>query len=627
MRIKKVIASLFLLALTVLAFLLSAQIRPVVAAGDLITHWQFDETTAGATVADTSGSGFDGTPHGVHNGSNNPSYLPQPSTDVPTVSYSDPRSLFFQGNGGNSTGSYVDVSNWNVDTSNGFTVALWAKPETTSGSSWERFFDFGNGPGSDNIVFAQNGGNNQVYFEVYNGGSTTKIIGSNGTWMVGSWHYYAATIDANGNADVYVDGNIVASGTTNKPVNITRTNKYIGKSNWGDDYYEGYMDDLRIYGRALSQSEVTNLTNGDSGPGVPPALTTLTPADNATGVAITSDITLHFDKAVTASSGAVTIYKASDNSVVESIAANSGQVSGSGTDTITLNPTNDLAYNSDYYVKVGSDAFKDASNTFFGGIADATTWNFTTVTNDNDNDGITNAVEDAAPNGGDGNNDGTPDKTQSNVTSFVDSVTNNYATVAVDNACTLTSLSGQNQSGTTDGDYSYPLGLLNFTANCGTPGFTTTVTEYYYDPPTDTFVLRKLINSTYQTISGATITRQSIGGHQVLVVSYPVTDGSSLDADGLKNGIIVDPAGPAVLAVSATPTPIPTATSVSELAVSTPTSTPTPSSTPALSAPNTGLQKVTMLTYVLALLIGLALLGSALPTFRGFLYDIFKKQK
>jgi hypothetical protein len=44
------------------------------------------------------------------------------------------------------------------------------------------------------------------------------------------------------------------------PTSIIRTTCYLGKSNWsGDSYYNGYIDDFRIYDGVLSQSEVNNL--------------------------------------------------------------------------------------------------------------------------------------------------------------------------------------------------------------------------------------------------------------------------------------------------------------------------------------------------------------------------------
>jgi|GEM_PF-6556767 len=194
----------------------------------------------------------------------------------------------------------------------------------------------------------------------------------------------------------------------------------------------------------------------------------------------------------------------------------------------------------------GDDSFKVRASDGKGGT-DMTTVHVT-VTPFSDGDNIDTSVEDAAPNDGDANNDGVLDSRQGNVSTFVDDSSNHYASVAVDDACTLTDVSAEDQqtTGGSDTGYSYPFGLVNFTANCGTDGFTTTVTQYFYNPPTGNFVLRKFVNGAYATVPDATVSRQTINGQAVLVVSYTVTDGGPLDADGTENGIIVDPAGPAL---------------------------------------------------------------------------------
>jgi hypothetical protein len=51
---------------------------------------------------------------------------------------------------------------------------------------------------------------------------------------------------------------------------------------------------------------------------------------------------------------------------------------------------------------------------------------------------------------------------------------------------------------------------------------------------------------TYTDIPNATITNVTIGGQKALKITYDITDGGPLDADGTPNGTIVDPAGPAV---------------------------------------------------------------------------------
>jgi len=113
-----------------------------------------------------------------------------------------------------------------------------------------------------------------------------------------------------------------------------------------------------------------------------PALSSLTPADDATGVgAATTTLTIQFDKVVQGSAGNITLKRSSNNSVVESIAGNSGQVSGSGTDTITVTLSSQLGeYARDFYAQIDNTAFHNIAGVFFAGIADTTTWNFTTET-------------------------------------------------------------------------------------------------------------------------------------------------------------------------------------------------------------------------------------------------------
>lgn len=163
-----------------------------------------------------------------------------------------------------------------------------------------------------------------------------------------------------------------------------------------------------------------------------------------------------------------------------------------------------------------------------------------------DNDGASAEVENAAP-GGDGNADGIQDSEQTNVTSFVNSLTNNYVTLAAPTQCQL---SGVNTTAATtlqsDNNYTYPLGLLNFTAHCGTPGYSMIVQQIYYNPPGGEFVLRKYASGSYQTITDATITRTTLNGQDAVVAQYTVVDGGPLDEDGVQNGVIVDPAGLAI---------------------------------------------------------------------------------
>lgn len=415
------------------------------AAGSLYSYWKFDETTAGSTAVDSSGNGYHGTPQGSAGAQNGP----QPSTEVPSTTFENGRSLVFDGDD-----DYVDVSTWSGDASEGFTVALWARPTATN--SGARFIDFGNGPGSDNIIFGRSNTSTDFFFEVYDGSSSTKVTALCNL-INNSWHHYAATVDSEGNTVLYKDGMSVATGTVNVPRNLSRSNMYIGRSNWEDDgYYEGEMDELRLYGRALTSAEIVELASGELGP-IPSPIPSPTP-------------------------------------------------------TVTL--------------------------------ASTPTPTPTTPT----------VATSIVPNDGDANNDGTPDVSQSNLYGFVSPITNRYVLIAAPSICQLSSVTNNDAKDNAgqDSGYSYPTGLLNYTARCGTPGYTATMKLYFYGMDAKTYALRKYDPAThgYSTITDATFEQTTIGGESVIVVTYQVVDGGILDTDGLGNGVIIDPVGPAVQKVS-----------------------------------------------------------------------------
>lgn len=110
-----------------------------------------------------------------------------------------------------------------------------------------------------------------------------------------------------------------------------------------------------------------------------PAVTTLTPANGAGNISTGANLVIGFSKTVTGDTGTVTIKKASDDSVVEAITASSGQVTGGGSSTITINPTANLEEGVSYYVTIAGTAFKDSSNNYFNGISNSSGWTFTTA--------------------------------------------------------------------------------------------------------------------------------------------------------------------------------------------------------------------------------------------------------
>ena len=113
--------------------------------------------------------------------------------------------------------------------------------------------------------------------------------------------------------------------------------------------------------------------------GAPPKISSSAPADNGTGFMPNANIVLTFNETISsAGTGTIKIYRSSDNALIESIPGNDARVTGTGSATITINPTTTLADSTNYYVLIDKRAFYDADGMTFQGISLATTLNFTT---------------------------------------------------------------------------------------------------------------------------------------------------------------------------------------------------------------------------------------------------------
>jgi len=104
-----------------------------------------------------------------------------------------------------------------------------------------------------------------------------------------------------------------------------------------------------------------------------------TPLNSDINVSTETNIVLVFDQAVDVESGNVVLYKDSDDSVVETIAVTSGQVTGTGTTTITINPSVVLEGNTKYYLLIDSTAFDNSGSESYAGITDKTEFSFRTA--------------------------------------------------------------------------------------------------------------------------------------------------------------------------------------------------------------------------------------------------------
>jgi len=137
-----------------------------------------------------------------------------------------------------------------------------------SGSTavWQRIFDFGSGSSGPYMLLCPrqgSSGNGPMRFAITtSGGAGESIITSRAPLPTG-WHHVAAVIDSTRmEVRLYVDGDLVGEGpTATLPADLGETTRnWLGRSQYtADSYFDGMLDEFRIYNRMLSDGEILYL--------------------------------------------------------------------------------------------------------------------------------------------------------------------------------------------------------------------------------------------------------------------------------------------------------------------------------------------------------------------------------
>ena len=158
---------------------------------------------------------------------------------------------------------------------------------------------------------------------------------------------------------------------------------------------------------------------------------------------------------------------------------------------------------------------------------------------DSDGDGVSDTVEAAGPNNGDGNYDNVQDSTQPTVTSLPNPLLGGvYTTIVASGACNTL----QAVAMTTPGNIG-AVAAWSYRLQCSESGQSGSVTIWIdHDYSSAKLKALKDVAGTYTDISNrvalATITQNT---KRITKASMELTDGGSLDQDGLANGTIIDP--------------------------------------------------------------------------------------
>lgn len=198
------------------------------------------QETSGTALVDSSGNGLDGS---LVNGA-----VPNDSVDS---------------SAGPDLGAHIrldgvddylllNTGDWLTPGTTGFTVEGWFRVRSTQ--NWQRFFDFANSASASDIVWGRSGSTTNM-FALASGG-TNQPAGA--MPPLNSWHHFAMTVTPSGAGKVYVDGALVASPTFPTQTNGPRINKYIGKSAYSADAYNGMsVTQIAVYNSVLSAARIS----------------------------------------------------------------------------------------------------------------------------------------------------------------------------------------------------------------------------------------------------------------------------------------------------------------------------------------------------------------------------------
>ncbi|MDY6789632.1 MAG: LamG domain-containing protein, partial [Candidatus Nanohaloarchaea archaeon] len=156
----------------------------------------------------------------------------------------------------------VDDSGGILNISKNFTISVWFK---TTDTSQQKTYAQGNTGDSNPLTYIHvEPSSPRIMFDVRGDGGTLARARQNRDYGTGKWVHAVGVRKTSGTfAELYINGTSVATDTTSDPGPGTFTQTLIGATKQGSNslsaQFNGNLDEIRVYDRALSASEVKQL--------------------------------------------------------------------------------------------------------------------------------------------------------------------------------------------------------------------------------------------------------------------------------------------------------------------------------------------------------------------------------
>jgi Ca2+-binding RTX toxin-like protein len=140
------------------------------------------------------------------------------------------------------------------------TISVWSNQDTMTGQ--QSLVSMGNGNTSNQkfiLQLADLSGTTYLFTDGINAANNITLTSSD-IPTLGTWHHIAFSFNGAGNWAYYLDGSLRKSGTFTVPINTVTNAVEIGaRHDAVNGFYDGRLDDVRIYSSALTAQEIAAL--------------------------------------------------------------------------------------------------------------------------------------------------------------------------------------------------------------------------------------------------------------------------------------------------------------------------------------------------------------------------------
>ena len=209
-------------------------------ASTLIGYWGFEEGSGSTAFNSSSNAGLDGN---IYNGTY-------------TTGVVGNYALSFNG-----SNTYVEIANSSLLVPQTIGISLWFNPGSSQVYAAD-ILDKGHGHGSNpyygGYVLQYGDTSSTNFAALYGNGSTFCGVSSGNGYQDNTWHHLVANLGQD-EISIYLDGVLISKIAGQGALVQNDANLYFGRHRFLGRYFNGLLDEIRLYDGALSQEEVNIL--------------------------------------------------------------------------------------------------------------------------------------------------------------------------------------------------------------------------------------------------------------------------------------------------------------------------------------------------------------------------------